>query len=205
MALRCEKQDLEVLKAWWKWLDENRGARAVLRRAITADEVVILKAFAEFLSFKTKLKDGYYGGLSEPWRIGDNFYAAANICGLLARVKSDTDKKVKKESVNERDMALSKEVRMLTFAEQLAQPNKGGGSPIMSELRFQRLQKSHTPEDFFLQMCRAIDLLGGNVNIASMVDSVLLWLQEYEKGVDKEPKKRLAVRWATEYYTELSK
>ena len=205
MVLRCNQQDLEVLKSWWKWLDDNRGSRAVLRRATTADEVVMLKAFGEFLWFKKKLEDGSYRGLSKLWRTGDNSYAAANVCGLLARVKSDKCQKIKKDIVSKNGIDLNKEEHIATFAEQLAQPNKGGNSPIMSELRFQRLQKSHTPEEFFLQMCRAIDLLGGNVNIASLVDSVLLWLREYEQGVDKAPKKRLAVRWATEYYTELSK
>ena len=83
-------------------------------------------------------------------------------------------------------------------------PNSGGNSPIMSELRFQRLQKSESVDIFYLNMCRAIDLLKGDVPIHSMIDDILLWYKEFQSGLDKEPLNRLAVRWATGYFTTLN-
>ena len=83
-------------------------------------------------------------------------------------------------------------------------PKAGGTSPIMSELRFSRLQKSESIDSFYLNMSRAIDLLKGGVHLESMINDILSWCHEFEKGVNKEPRKRLAVRWATDYFTTLT-
>ena len=92
-----------------------------------------------------------------------------------------------------------------TFAAQLAAPKEGGKRARMSELRFQRLQKSRDPEEFFMRLLRAIRLADSSVNIFSLAESILHWMNEYRYGVDREPQKRLAVRWATDYYKEVMK
>lgn len=92
-----------------------------------------------------------------------------------------------------------------TFAKQLALPVQGGNKARMSELRFQQLQKSRDPKEFFRRLLRAVGLAENKVNILSLAESILHWMNEYRYGVDREPQKRLAVRWATEYYTALPK
>ena len=92
-----------------------------------------------------------------------------------------------------------------TFAAQLASPKEGGKTARMSELRFQQLRKSHDPEEFFKRLLRAIRLADNRINIISLAESILHWMNEYRYGVDREPQKRLAVRWATDYYTSLPK
>lgn len=77
--------------------------------------------------------------------------------------------------------------------------------PRMSELRFQRLQKSHDPSEFFRRLLSAVRLAGKDVDVISLAESILHWMHEYRSGVDREPQKRLAVRWATEYYLALPK
>ncbi|HPW36055.1 MAG: CRISPR-associated protein Cse2 (CRISPR_cse2) [Syntrophorhabdus sp. PtaB.Bin027] len=92
-----------------------------------------------------------------------------------------------------------------TFATQLASPKPGATKPRMSELRFQQLQKSRNPEEFFRRLVRAIRLVEQSVNIVSLAESILHWMNEYRFGADREPQKRIAVRWANDYYKALQK
>ncbi|MBL4826994.1 MAG: type I-E CRISPR-associated protein Cse2/CasB [Spongiibacteraceae bacterium] len=168
------ENEREKLLAWWKTLEDNRGERAVLRRTSCVDDVLLTPAFARFLAMMPS-------GWSESYRLFDS----AMVAGLLARVKT-----------NEKD-------KKKTFATALAMPGKQGCKAVMSGLRFQQLQKSRDVDEFFLRMSRAIALLGGQVNLLSMADGVLHWLKEHLQTVDKIPHKRLAVRWANDYYTQL--
>ncbi len=165
-------EDDKRLIAWWYWLDENRGERAVLRRAKTAEDVLLTSAFASFLLF-----------MPDSWGEGFRLFDSAMVAGLLARVKKPED-----------DPKLS-------FATALAKPRKGGSKAAMSELRFQQLQQSRDPDEFFRRVTRAIALLGGSVNLTSLADDILHWQREHRQIVEREPAKRLAVRWATDYYT----
>lgn len=92
-----------------------------------------------------------------------------------------------------------------SFATQLAQPKQGFAKARMSELRFQQLQKSRDPEEFFRRLLRAIHLIENRVNILSLAESILHWMDEHRHGVNREPHKRIAVQWATDYYTALPK
>lgn len=164
------EDEKKALTAWWHWLDDNRGERAVLRRAATADDILLTSAFTKFLEF-----------MPEHWRTAQHLFDSAMVAGLLARVEKDN--------------------RDYSFAEALARPKKGGGKAAMSELRFLQLQKSRDPDEFFRRVSRALALLGGTVHILSLADGVLHWLLEHRRAIDREPTKRLAVRWATDYYT----
>lgn len=168
------------LISWWETLEENRGERAVLRRAASADDVLLTSAFARFL----KVMPGW----SEDYRLFDS----AMVAGLLARVKTHKEKIRVKNHEEEN-----------SFAKSLAMEKKGSTKPVMSELRFQQLQKSHDADEFYLRMSRALAMLGGETNLLSLADDVLLWSKEQRQSVDKNPHKRLAVRWATDYYTLL--
>ena len=92
-----------------------------------------------------------------------------------------------------------------SFATQLALPKQDGKNARMSELRFQQLQKSRNPEEFFKRLLRAINLVENKVNIVSLAESILHWMNEYHYGADREPQKRITIRWATDYYTEILK
>lgn len=165
-----DEDERRALTAWWHWLDDNRGERAVLRRAASADDILLTPAFARFLDL-----------MPGCWRTPQNLFDSAMVAGLLARVKKDEHKN--------------------SFAKALALPKQGGSKAAMSELRFLQLQKSHGPDEFFLRVSRAIALLGGHVNILSLADGILHWLLEHRRVIDREPTKRLAVRWASDYYT----
>lgn len=174
---KLSQDDAKKLWDWWGWLDKNRGDRARLRRVSSPEEALLSPAFAHFLSV-----------MPACWRDGKtsagarlSLFDMALMAAVLARVKSEPTKE-------------------MSFAKTLAMPKEGSTRSVMSELRFQQLQKSRTPDDFFMRICRAVNLVGGTVSIASLADDIAHWLIEYRNGPASQPQNRLAVRWATEYY-----
>lgn len=91
----------------------------------------------------------------------------------------------------------------LSFAAQLGE--KTGDKPFMSALRFERLQQATEPEEFCLQLIRAVKLRGSNgVNVVSLADSIFLWMQEWQQRLEDQPENsnpfaRNRIRWASEY------
>lgn len=175
---KISEADASCLTRWWAGLDDKRGDRAQLRHAANADDVLLTPAFAHFLQ-----------AMPEVWAAGStgkgvslSISEMAVIAAVLARVKSEPPK------------------ADISFAKSLALPKEAGGKAAMSELRFQQLQKSRSPEDFFTRVCRAVNLLGGKANIASLADDIAHWLIEFRTGPASKPEDRLAVRWASDYY-----
>ena len=167
---RSVKESGEKLKSWRRWLNDNRGDRAVLRRATAPDDVLFTAAFARFLN-QMRWSDGKVP-------ITD----AAMIAAVVAGVEHSEGR---------------------TFAKALASDNNSKGRAVMSELRFQQLQKSRSPEEFFIRIRRALNLLERKVDIVSLAEDVSDWFKEYRFGPASRPEQRLAVRWANDYYTNL--
>lgn len=184
----AEKQ---ALQSWHAWLDDNRGDRARLRRAESPEDILLTDAFFHFLS-----------KMPEQWQQNKPILTSASIAGALSHVK--TDKQTPSKLYNSKETEVPK--KTASFAEQLATPSEGKSKAPMSELRFQQLQKSPTTDDFYRRIIRAIGLLGGNVNIVSLANDIIHWHKEFEHQVDhRQPANRLAVRWATDYFTALPK
>lgn len=183
-----EHEERQALQGWHKWLDENRGDRARLRRAESPEDILLTDAFFHFLQ---KMPD------TDKWR--KDLLTSACIAGALSQVK-DNNQSVsrihrKKDDEAPREIA--------SFSEQLATPIEGKSKAPMSELRFQQLQKSKTTDDFYRRIIRAIRLLNGQVNIISLANDIIHWHREFENSVSHIPANRLAVRWATDYFTAL--
>ncbi|MDP2347151.1 MAG: type I-E CRISPR-associated protein Cse2/CasB [Gammaproteobacteria bacterium] len=164
-------EETSGLMKWWVTLDKNRGDRAQLRRAQSPEDILLTPAFSHFLR-----------QMPENWsenkkiRLTD----AAMVAAVVARVtKSDP---------------------RFSFAKSLASPREGGTKAVMSELRFRQLQKSRSEEEFFTRICRAVDLLHRQANIASLADDILHWLGELRFGPADKPMDRIAVKWASDYY-----
>jgi CRISPR system Cascade subunit CasB len=183
----AEKQ---ALQSWHAWLDDNRGDRARLRRAESPEDILLTDAFFHFLA-----------KMPEQWQQAKPMLTSASIAGALSHVK--TDKRIPSRIYNSKDTDAPR--KKASFAEQLATPPEGKSKAPMSELRFQQLQKSPTTDDFYRRIIRAIRLLDGNVNIVSLANDIIHWHREFEHQLDRQPAKRLAVRWATDYFTALPK
>lgn len=168
-----------TIRKWHEMLDDNRGDRARLRRAESPEDVLLTDAFFHFLEHMK----------STDWQQHIPLLTSATVASALSHVKTENDKAK----------------RTTSFAEQLATPLDGKSKAPMSELRFQQLQKSTSPEDFYRRIIRAIRLLNGQVNIISLANDIIHWHREFEHSVSRTPGNRLAVRWATDYFTVLSK
>jgi CRISPR system Cascade subunit CasB len=78
------------------------------------------------------------------------------------------------------------------FAQQMAAPKVDGGTaPQLSELRFRRLLQYESIDELFPPLRRAVHLLGGNINLYSLANSVYRW-------GDRERR-----QWAYAYYGDL--
>jgi len=184
-------EEKQALQRWYVWLDDNRGDRARLRRAESPEDILLTDAFFHFLA-----------KMPEQWQQSKPMLTSASIAGALSHVK--TDKQTPSKLYNSKATDAPK--KSASFAEQLATPSEGKSKAPMSELRFQQLQKSPTTDDFYRRIIRAIGLLGGNANIISLANDIIHWHREFERQVDhRQPANRLAVRWATDYFTALPK
>jgi len=123
--------------------------------------------------------------MPDDWSESGQLPASALVAAIVAQVKEN--------------------VTSPSFAAQLATPKDGGDKPRMSELRFQPLQKSQDPTEFYRRLLRAVRILDCNVNILSLTDDILHWMHEHRKGVDRNPQNRLAFCWASDYYRALTK
>jgi len=178
-----------ALQRWHRRLDDNRGDRARLRRAERPEDILLTDAFFNFLK-----------QIPEGWRERTPMLTSAAVAGLLSHVKKDRQSLSRSYQPKDKN----KQKNTASFAEQLATPAKTK-KPPMSELRFQQLQKSRTTDDFYRRILRSIRLLDGNVNIPSLTNDIIHWHREFDNQVDRKPTDRLAVRWATDYFTALQK
>lgn len=181
--------EINTLRRWHRWLDNNRGDRARLRRAEMPEDILLTDAFFHFLQ-----------QMPESWREKIPILTSAAVAGLLSHAKED--RQALSRGYQPKDK--NKPRNIASFAEQLATPAKSK-KPAMSELRFQQLQMSQTTDDFYRRVLRAISLLNGKVNIPSLANDIIHWHLEFNHQIDREPTKRLAVRWATDYFTAILK
>ncbi len=181
--------EMGALQRWHRLLDENRGDRARLRRAERAEDVLLTDVFFTFQQM-----------MPETWQKKKPIFSCAAVAGLLSHIKAD--KQIASRGYQSKDKEKPK--RVASFAEQLATPVEGK-KPPMSELRFQQLQKSRSTDDFYRRIVRAIRLLDGRVNIVSLATDIIHWHWEFSNQLARNPSNRLAVRWATDYFTVLPK
>lgn len=106
----------------------------------------------------------------------------ACIAGILATVKQDTG------------------ANGLSFAEQLAQPQEGGGKSPVSESRFKKLLKSRSWDEFYVHLRRNVQLVKGNVNICSLADGIIQWGNQHLAEEMKSGSDTLKFQWSNDYY-----
>src|SRR5687768_557842 len=105
----------EILLRWWQRLDDNRGDRAVLRRASSVTAIAISAPYQRF--YQRLQVTGAVADLSS----GQKERLAA-VAGLLSHVKEDTVG--------------------IDLPKSLGHRSEGSDRPAVSELRFIRLLES---------------------------------------------------------------
>jgi len=188
----------QVLRDWWFWLQPEsqndpaikaklagqfggfaRANRATLKRCAEPSLVLMEPAFHSLLHRLEQATTANDSVKADTW----NF---ALVAGLLAWVESEPPKDGADRS----------------FAAQLGRPKaEGSDRPLMSKLRFARLQTADSEEDFFQQARRAIQLAGNTADVVQLTEELLDWQKEFQGQKPDKPKDRVQVRWASAYYS----
>lgn len=93
----------------------------------------------------------------------------------------------------------------IPFPAMLATPvEKDKASPPLSELRFQKIVKSRTPEELYTHLRRAIHILKNRGNISSITDGVFLWFKNRNNPAINI-KETLLFQWSNEYFNTILK
>ncbi|RVU35684.1 type I-E CRISPR-associated protein Cse2/CasB [Rheinheimera riviphila] len=88
-----------------------------------------------------------------------------------------------------------------TFGASLGQLDAKTDKAVVSELRLQQLQGAKTSQDFFRRLHRLVRQLGGKANPEALIADILDWFGEHYTQQPRRADKRVAVRWALDYYS----
>lgn len=160
----------EALVEWRKELEDDRGARARLRRCREPSQVLLLSSYY-------RLK----ASMADPEK--NSYLALAVVAGLLANASYEDG------------VFFSG-----SFAGQLGTPKTKDGPPLMSKSRFRQLIKSRDWSEFYRRMRRAIRMIKGSANILSIADFVFQYDYEQRREFDPEPSRRFQFRFAQDYF-----
>lgn len=147
---------LHEIMTWWERLQEpaNRGMRAELRRARSADDVALQGPYYAFLAKIMAMED--LGALksSIPYRL-------PSVIGVLAHVKSNNpDVKV---------------------AQAMGAKKKGSDQARVSDLRFRRILRLEDGDELYTTMIRVVRMLDDTVNVADLASSIFFWNEKTRK------------------------
>ena len=93
----------------------------------------------------------------------------------------------------------------MPFGHKLAKPSEPGATPPFSETRFRQLLSSRDWNEFYRNLRRAVQVLGGNVNPLLVADMILCWDKESLNQGYVPPGKSLKFWLSRDYYTESMK
>lgn len=105
--------------------------------------------------------------------------ATATLAGLLSAVKSNSSN---------------------GFIKTLATPKDRGSSARMSEMRFRKLVSSHTWDDLYTHMRRAITMSDNTANIADIAQIVIDFQNKQQQTYSK-PSQSFAFKISEQYYS----
>jgi CRISPR system Cascade subunit CasB len=146
-----EHPSFALLTAWWRQLENDKGERAVLRRAASLTEVMLGPAFHSLLN---DLRQAGYG-MAEY-----RYPNLAAIVGLSARIRT---------------------IARDGLATRMGTPKAGGSAPTFSELRLRRILACDDIEELYTLLRRAVALLDDQADLADLAATVWHWSPLDEK------------------------
>ncbi|WP_296045044.1 type I-E CRISPR-associated protein Cse2/CasB [uncultured Alteromonas sp.] len=171
---------------WWKSMYASTGElkkegiqaaptawKAELKRAESIDAVLLSQGFRSlWLSLSKEITEGHEKQVSQ------DMLCWAVVAGALVSVSENHAE---------------------SFAK-LAGRKGDGDKPVVSEMRFAQLQQAQTPEEFLRRIRRILKQLNGKVSVAQLAKDSCNWYQELTSNYPRQADKRIAVRWAMDYY-----
>ena len=147
--------------------------KAELKRAESIDAVLLSQGFrALWLSLSSDITEG------SDKQVSENMLCWAAVAGALVSVSDNHTE---------------------SFAK-LAGRKGDGDKPVVSELRFAQLQQAQAPEEFLRRIRRILKQLKGKASVTHLAKDTCCWYQELTSNYPREADKRIAVRWAMDYY-----
>lgn len=143
-----------ALRGWWSGLDDDRAARAELRRAHDVTAVSLTPAYQRAYR---RLRDAGWE-VEGASALNDRLAA---VIGLLAHVKTDGDQ---------------------SPAQAMSKDASGGDRPPVSPLRFQRLLEAPDLEALFSGLRRALPLVDHQISITALAHDVVFWGDKVKKS-----------------------
>lgn len=188
---RFFKGEQQVLN-WWRSMNASPDElkkesiplaptvwRAELKRAASSDAALLTQGFR---GLWFRLPPDAYPNFLKPEQ---KMLAWGAVAGLLSHVRHSS-------------LAHS-------FAYQLGKPDEKTDKPVVSELRFQQLIASKSPEDFYRRMQRIIQQMKGELPVVHLSHSILDWFAEYLKTQPTPANHSVTLRWAMDYYQAADK
>ena len=142
----------QQLEKWWCSLQDNRGERAVFRRAKSVEDVLFL---SEFHRVSYRFGNCFNDMNQKGWE--ERLYRLAMILGLCSHIQQHIENKV--------------EPKKNKLALQMAKPFD---KPTVSELRFRRLIQRDRDE-LYLSMIRMLRILDNQANLHDLANSIYYW------------------------------
>ncbi|UYG07597.1 type I-E CRISPR-associated protein Cse2/CasB [Halomonas sp. M4R1S46] len=184
-----ERREADALRRWWQRLTLSvealkshtdappwhKGMRATLRRCDTIEAAMLTEAFRHLWSL-LPAKDEQLQGQRDQ---------RLQLWACIALVAAE----------------LREEQPHMPLGARLGQQKRETGKPYMSELRFQQLMTSRTPEELVQRLRRALALIDKRgVSVVHLADNIALWWREYQGEASPQPTRRLGFVWANDYF-----
>ncbi|MGM0782806.1 MAG: type I-E CRISPR-associated protein Cse2/CasB [Pseudomonadota bacterium] len=184
-----ERREADALRRWWQRLTLSKeelkaytdappwpkGIRATLRRCDTIEAAMLTEAFRHLwnsLPAKEEQTERQRDQRLQTW-------------ACIALVAAE----------------LREELPSMPLGARLGQQKRETGKPYMSELRFQQMMTSRTPEELVQRLRRALALVDKrNVSVVHLADNIALWWREYQGEASPQPTRRLGFVWANDYF-----
>jgi len=144
----------KALHQWWVELEDDRAARAQLRRAHDITAVSLTPAYQR--AYRRMRAAGWD---EEGASLRNDRLAA--VMGLLAHVKTDGDQ---------------------SPAQAMSINNSGNNQPPVSSLRFQRLLESPDLDALFIGLRRVLPLINHQISITALANDILYWGDQVKKN-----------------------
>ncbi|MES3676106.1 type I-E CRISPR-associated protein Cse2/CasB [Halomonas elongata] len=184
-----ERKEADALRRWWQrltlpaealksYIDAPpwpKAMRATLRRCDSIEAVLLTEAFRHLWHFLPTPDDQ-----TEAQR-DRRLQTWACIALVVAELREDQPK--------------------IPLGTSLGQQKRETGKPYMSELRFQQLMTSRTPEELVQRLRRGLALIDKRgVSVVHLADNIALWWREYHGDTSPQPTRRLGFVWANDYF-----
>ncbi len=184
-----EPREAGVLRRWWQRLTLSaealkahtdappwpKGMRATLQRCDTIEAAMLTEAFRHLWH---QLPEG---DEKNQWQRDQRLQVWACIALVAAELREEQPN--------------------MPLGARLGQQKRETGKPHMSELRFQQLMTSRTPEELVQRLRRALALVDKRgVSVVHLADNIALWWREYQGGTSPQLTRRLGFVWANDYF-----